>query len=107
MTDMTQADHLVSSRRSLLFGSLAGVGALALPASMASAGLGAQAAPSLLPIATDAVEPFRVRIAASDISSLRDRLRQTRWPDKETVNDWTQGAPLEKVQQLVGYWRDG
>lgn len=90
-----------------MFGSLAGVGALALPASMASAGLGAQAAPSLLPIATDAVEPFRVRIAASDISSLRDRLRQTRWPDKETVNDWTQGAPLEKVQQLVGYWHDG
>src|SRR5258707_2122604 len=30
---------------------------------------------------------------------------QTRWPDAETVDDWTQGAPLAKVRALVDHWR--
>ena len=30
----------------------------------------------------------------------------TRWPERETVGDWSQGAPLAKVQALCGYWRD-
>jgi epoxide hydrolase len=30
---------------------------------------------------------------------------QTRWPDAETVDDWTQGAPLAKVKALIDHWR--
>src|SRR5258708_36372171 len=30
----------------------------------------------------------------------------TRWPERETVGDWSQGVPLEKAQALIAYWRD-
>ncbi len=41
------------------------------------------------------------------LSDLRERLARTRWPERETVNDWSQGAPLAKMQALCDYWRDG
>ncbi|WP_033288514.1 epoxide hydrolase family protein [Amycolatopsis jejuensis] len=49
-------------------------------------------------------EPFRVRIADDDISDLRDRLRRTRWPEAETVGDWSQGLPLSYAQDLCRSW---
>ena len=51
-----------------------------------------------------AVRPFRVEIPQVQVDDLRRRLRATRWPDKETVADQSQGAQLAKMQKLVGYW---
>ncbi|MCB0994070.1 MAG: alpha/beta fold hydrolase [Acidimicrobiales bacterium] len=51
--------------------------------------------------------PFEVGFAAGDVEDLRDRLSRTRWPEPETVDDWSQGSPLEFVRDLAEYWRDG
>jgi pimeloyl-ACP methyl ester carboxylesterase len=50
------------------------------------------------------IVPFRAHIADADLADLRRRLAATRWPDKETVADLSQGPQLAKVQQLVRYW---
>ena len=44
--------------------------------------------------------PFRVEISGGEIEDLRRRLRATRWPEPETVDDWSQGAPLAYVQDI-------
>jgi pimeloyl-ACP methyl ester carboxylesterase len=56
---------------------------------------------------TDAITPFTLAVPEAALEDLRRRLEQTRWPDRETVGDWTQGSPLAKVQALCDYWRDG
>ena len=55
---------------------------------------------------SDAVTPFTLNIAQTQLDDLAARLAATRWPEKETVPDWTQGAALAKVQALVAHWRD-
>ena len=50
------------------------------------------------------IRPFKVNIPQSQIDDLRRRIAATRWPDKETVPDASQGAQLEKLQGLVRYW---
>jgi epoxide hydrolase len=55
---------------------------------------------------TGIIEPFVLSIADADLDDLRQRLAQTRWPERETVSDWSQGAPLAKVKSLCAYWRD-
>jgi len=50
--------------------------------------------------------PFEVVISDDDIADLRDRLRRTRWPEAETVDDWSQGVPLAYVQELCEWWAD-
>ncbi len=52
------------------------------------------------------ITPFEVRISADEIDDLRQRLARTRWPDKETVDDWSQGIPLAYVQELCRYWAE-
>ena len=37
---------------------------------------------------------------------MRERLRRTRWPERETVDDWSQGIPLDYVQEVCRYWAD-
>src|SRR3979409_1078152 len=54
----------------------------------------------------DKVSPFPTAIPDEDLADLRERLRQTRWPEPEAVDDWSQGIPLAFVQQLCGYWAD-
>ncbi len=54
--------------------------------------------------ANAAVRPFRVNISDEDLTDLRRRIQATRWPDKETVPDRSQGAQLAKLQELVQYW---
>ena len=51
-----------------------------------------------------AVTPFHLAIPDSQLDDLRARLRLTRWPDRETVDDWRQGAPLAAVQALCDHW---
>lgn len=91
------------SRRNLLGLALATGALSAGPTAMAAE----QSPASLeLPAADRSVTPFKVRIPQAALDDLRQRLRSTRFPDKETVGDWTQGVPLEKAQALVAYWRD-
>jgi pimeloyl-ACP methyl ester carboxylesterase len=52
----------------------------------------------------DAIRPFRVEIPEAALVDLRRRVNATRWPDKETVNDQSQGVQLAKLQALVSYW---
>jgi len=51
-----------------------------------------------------AARPFRIDVPEEDIVDLRRRVAATRWPDKETVSDRSQGAQLAKLQPLVEYW---
>src|SRR5690349_10999824 len=51
-----------------------------------------------------AIRPFRVHVPRKALDDLRRRIAATRWPDKETVADASQGVPLEKLQALVRYW---
>jgi len=51
-----------------------------------------------------AIRPFRVDVPEADLDGLRRRLAATRWPDRETVPDRSQGAQLAELQELVRYW---
>jgi hypothetical protein len=51
------------------------------------------------------IRPFTLSIPSSDLDDLQTRLRLTRWPDKETVDDESQGVPLATVQELCEYWQ--
>ncbi len=55
----------------------------------------------------DAIRPFHINVPKEDLIDLRKRLAATRWPDRETVDDRSQGAQLAKLQQLVRYWATG
>ena len=55
---------------------------------------------------SDDITPFRINIPDADLDDLRRRLRQTRWPEPETVDDWSQGAPLAYTRSLCEYWLD-
>ena len=47
---------------------------------------------------------FRIDIPEADLDDLRERLRRTRWPEPETVDDWSQGTPLAYTRELCEYW---
>jgi hypothetical protein len=50
---------------------------------------------------SDDITGFRIDIPDADLDDLRQRLRQTRWPEPETVDDWSQGIPLAYVRQAA------
>ena len=50
------------------------------------------------------ISPFTVAVSDEAIVDLRTRLATTRWPDRELVDDWSQGVPLTYVQELCEYW---
>jgi pimeloyl-ACP methyl ester carboxylesterase len=52
----------------------------------------------------DAIRPFRVNIPKDELVDLRKRVLATRWPDRETVADPSQGVQLTSIQQLARYW---
>ena len=54
--------------------------------------------------ADSSIRPFRARVSEEAVTDMRHRLQMTRWPDKETVADASQGAQLAKLQELVRYW---
>jgi epoxide hydrolase len=56
---------------------------------------------------SDEVTDFRIEVAEAELEDLRARLRRTRWPERETVEDWSQGVPLAYLKELCGYWADG
>ena len=52
----------------------------------------------------DRIRPFRAQVSEQDLADLRRRVRATRWPDRETVADTSQGLPLATLRTLVDYW---
>jgi pimeloyl-ACP methyl ester carboxylesterase len=50
------------------------------------------------------VRPFTVAISDSEIEDLKQRLARTRWPNPETVSDWSQGVRLQNAKSLINYW---
>jgi pimeloyl-ACP methyl ester carboxylesterase len=80
------------SRRDLLIAA----GALSLlPAGLAKAAEG------------DTIRPFTAHVPQADLDELRRRIAATRWPDRETVNDQSQGIQLAKIKPLVEHWGTG
>lgn len=53
------------------------------------------------------IRPFQVHVPEATLADLRQRVLATRWPDKETVNDQSQGVQLAKIKDLVHYWGTG
>ncbi|WP_322885797.1 epoxide hydrolase (plasmid) [Sinorhizobium medicae] len=50
------------------------------------------------------LRPFNFQASQASLDDLRRRIAQTRWPDRETVDDQSQGIQLEKLKPLVEYW---
>jgi len=50
------------------------------------------------------IEQFRIEVPNRVLSDLRRRLVDTRWPEAETVSDWSQGIPLAYTRELTDYW---
>jgi pimeloyl-ACP methyl ester carboxylesterase len=61
-------------------------------------------APVRTPMVDTSIRPFRVNISDEDLADLRQRIKATRWPEKETVADFSQGVPLATMQKLANYW---
>jgi pimeloyl-ACP methyl ester carboxylesterase len=53
---------------------------------------------------TGEVRPFHVNYPESDLADLRRRVKATKWPERETVGDVSQGVQLATVQALAAYW---
>jgi len=52
------------------------------------------------------VTAFRIHAEQAALDDLRDRLRSTRWPERETVDDWSQGLPLAYARDVCNYWAE-
>jgi pimeloyl-ACP methyl ester carboxylesterase len=71
---------------------------------------GAVAASSLIPTqahaatASDAIRQLNIDVPEAELTQLRRRINATRWPDRETVTDESQGVQLATIQELARYW---
>jgi pimeloyl-ACP methyl ester carboxylesterase len=52
----------------------------------------------------DVIHPFRIDVPGAELTELRRRINATRWPERETVTDESQGVRLATIQQLARYW---
>lgn len=52
------------------------------------------------------IEPFTLAVPQAQIDDLHRRIDMTRWAERETVEDWSQGTPLAALRELVRYWRE-
>src|SRR5579872_3161172 len=86
--------------RRRLFGAaavtIAAAGAFGLPPAKAQAAAG-----------DNAIRPFHINVPEAQLVDLRRRVMETRWPDKETVTDQSQGVQLATIQKLASYWHTG
>ena len=53
------------------------------------------------------IRRFTLAVPQSQLDDLNARLDLTRWPERETVDDWSQGVPLAALKELAAYWRSG
>jgi pimeloyl-ACP methyl ester carboxylesterase len=97
-TDTSIANEAINQDRRRLLGT-------------ATMGIAAAGAASLLPSqvaaapAGDGIRPFRINVPDEALIDLRRRLAATRWPDRETVTDESQGVQLATMQELARYWQ--
>ena len=54
---------------------------------------------------SDAITPFTLAVPQADLDDLQQRLSRTRWPERETVDGWQQGVPLDAARALVDHWQ--
>jgi len=101
-------------RRSFFVSALASAFALVFSASASFAQAVSPAdaavdAPSQTSGATEdtTIRPFHAHIPEAQLTDLKKRILATRWPDKETVNDQSQGVQLATMQKLLAYWGKG
>src|SRR5262245_26416087 len=52
----------------------------------------------------ESIRPFRANIPEAELTEMRRRIKATRWPERETVTDGSQGVPLATMQELARYW---
>jgi len=57
-----------------------------------------------MPTDDDTIRPFQVGFPEAEVTDLRRRVNATRWPERETVTDDSQGVPLATMQELARYW---
>ena len=50
--------------------------------------------------------PFRIAVSDDILVDLKSRLRKTRWPEAELVDDWSQGVPLNWIREVCRYWAE-
>jgi pimeloyl-ACP methyl ester carboxylesterase len=91
------------TRRALLASAVTRRAVLAATAAAGAVGL----VPAALHAASEggeAIRPFRIAVPEADIIDLRRRIAATRWPERETVTDDSQGVPLAMIQDFTRYW---
>ena len=59
---------------------------------------------SAAPQAADAIRPFNLNVPEEELTELRRRISATRWPERETVMDASQGVQLATMEKLASYW---
>ena len=52
------------------------------------------------------IVPFKISASDEQLDDLKRRLRTTRWPERECVDDWSQGLPLAYAKEVCAYWLD-
>jgi pimeloyl-ACP methyl ester carboxylesterase len=112
MKPLERLSDMVTSRRGIIVITAMVVSALFALSSTSARRVGVPMLASIFATATaaaatdnsTAIRPFRVHVPDSDLAELRRRLLATRWPDRETVTDRSQGVQLDKMEALVRYW---
>jgi pimeloyl-ACP methyl ester carboxylesterase len=99
--NQSEATPGVAARRNLTTRTAVASLALAAATISAIAGNGSETATKQ---DSDTIRPFYVNVPEESLVDLRQRIAATRWPDRETVSDRSQGVQLEKLQELVSYW---
>jgi pimeloyl-ACP methyl ester carboxylesterase len=75
---------------------------LAASAAVAASGLVPAQAQPVTP--SDVIRAFRIDVPEAELTELSRRINATRWPERETVTNESQGVPLATIQQLARYW---
>jgi len=96
-TNRMKASHAVAM-------SIAGLLLYAAPASTQTRAVSASYEPEAKETGNPSIRPFHIDIPQAALDDLRNRIAATRWPDRETTPDESQGVQLARVQALLRYW---
>ncbi|MDP9813736.1 pimeloyl-ACP methyl ester carboxylesterase [Rhizobium tibeticum] len=96
---MNSKTHHTMSRSGFLAATMVGPTALSVPLGSTAKAGGAATAP-----ATSAIRPFVFHASKAEFTDLRPRILATKWPERETVEDASQGVNLATMKKLADYW---